>query len=57
VEDVLSCVDQKMQDLRKELAAEIDETQAIRTSVHTPTKSLLETITDTREYLHKASLS
>jgi hypothetical protein len=53
VEDVLSCVDQKMKGLRKELTQKTDETQvdseAIRTSVDTRTNSLLETITDTRE--------
>jgi uncharacterized protein YtpQ (UPF0354 family) len=57
VEDVLLCVEQKMLDLRKELTEKIDETQvdlqALRASVDTQTKSLLETITDTREHLHK----
>jgi RNase adaptor protein for sRNA GlmZ degradation len=57
VEDVLSCVDQKAQGLHKELAEKIDETQvdlqAIRTSVDMRTRSLLETITDTREHLHE----
>jgi uncharacterized membrane-anchored protein YjiN (DUF445 family) len=51
VEDVLSCVDQKMQGLCKELTQKIDEThvdlQANRTSVNTRTKSLSETISET----------
>jgi hypothetical protein len=41
----------------QELTTKIDETQvdlwAIKTSVDTRTKSLLETTTDTREHLHK----
>jgi hypothetical protein len=57
VEDVLSCVDQKTQGLCKELTENIDETQvdlqATRTSVDMRTKSLLETITDTREHLRE----
>jgi hypothetical protein len=47
----------KPQGLRKEMAEKIDETQvylqAIRTSVDMLTKSLLETITDTREHFHE----
>jgi hypothetical protein len=57
VEDVLSCLHQKKQGLRKELTNKIDETQvdlqAIRTSVNTCTKSLLETIIDIMEHLHE----
>jgi uncharacterized membrane-anchored protein YjiN (DUF445 family) len=57
VEDVLSCVDQKIQGLHKELTETIYETQvdlqAIRTSVDMQTESLLEAITNTREHLHK----
>jgi hypothetical protein len=56
VEEVLSCVDQETQGLRKELTENIDETQvdlqAIRISVDMRTKSLLETITDIREHFH-----
>jgi hypothetical protein len=56
VADILSCVVQKAQGLRKELTEKNDETQvdlqAIRTSVDSPTKGLLQTITDTREHLH-----
>jgi hypothetical protein len=41
----------------RELTKKIDESQvdlhAIRMSVDTRTKSLLETVTDTREYLHE----
>jgi hypothetical protein len=57
VEDALSCVGRKTQGHRKELTEKIDETQvglqAIRTSVDTRTKSIPETITDTREHLHQ----
>jgi uncharacterized protein YoxC len=46
-----------MQGLRKELTETIDETevnlQALRTSVDMRTQSLLETLTDTRDQLHK----
>jgi hypothetical protein len=48
VEDVLLCVNQKSQDLCKELTEKIDETQVdlqdLRSSVDTWAKSLLETI-------------
>jgi RNase adaptor protein for sRNA GlmZ degradation len=57
VEDVLSCADQKTQDLLKQMVEKINESQvdlqAIRTSVDTREKSLFETITDTREHLHE----
>jgi hypothetical protein len=57
VEDFLSCVEGKTQVLCKELTEKIDGTQvdlqAIRTSVDTRTKSLLEIITDKREHLHE----
>jgi hypothetical protein len=57
MEDVLSCFDKKTQGLRKELTEKTGETQVdlqtIRMSVDTQAKSLLETITDTREHLHK----
>jgi hypothetical protein len=57
LEDILSCVDQKTQGLHKELTKKFDKThvdfQAIKTSIDTRTNSLLKTITDTREHLHK----
>jgi hypothetical protein len=57
LEDVLSCVDQKAKGVLKELTERIDEphvdVQALRPSVDTPAKSLLETITDTTELLHE----
>jgi 2-hydroxy-3-keto-5-methylthiopentenyl-1-phosphate phosphatase len=57
LEDAVSCVNQKTQGLHKELTEKIDETQvdlqAIRSSVDMRTKSLLETITDTQEHIHK----
>jgi predicted nucleic acid-binding Zn-ribbon protein len=57
VEDVLSCVDQKAQGLHKELSEKIDETQvdlqAIKTSIDMQTRTLPETITNTREHLHE----
>jgi ElaB/YqjD/DUF883 family membrane-anchored ribosome-binding protein len=57
MEDVLLCVHQKTQSLRKELTKVVNETQVdlevTRTSVDTRTKSLLETITDTRKHLHE----
>jgi hypothetical protein len=57
VEDVLVCADQRTQGLRKELKKKIDETQvdlqAVKTSLDTQMKSLLETIADTRKGLHE----
>jgi hypothetical protein len=57
VEDILSCVGQKTEFLCKELIEKIDETQvdlqAIRMSVNMRTKSLLETVTDSRGHLQK----
>jgi hypothetical protein len=56
VEDVLSCVDQNTQDLRKELNEKTDKTkvelQAIRLSVNTRTKCLLKTIIGARKHFH-----
>jgi hypothetical protein len=55
VEDALSCVEPKKQGLRKELTekiVEIQDLQATRTFVNTPTKRLVETVTDTREHFH-----
>jgi hypothetical protein len=57
VENVLLRVDQMMQGLCKEPTEKIDETQVglrtIRTSVNTQTRSLVETMTNTRGHLHK----
>jgi hypothetical protein len=57
MKEVLSCVDKKTLGLCKELTEKIDKTQvdlqAIRTVIDTWTKSLLDTITDTREHLHE----
>jgi hypothetical protein len=50
------CVDQNIQGLLNELTEKNDETgdlQVIRMSINMWTKSLLETITDTREHLHE----
>jgi hypothetical protein len=56
LEDILACV-QKGCRAAAGNNEKIDETQmylqAIGTSVDTPARSLLHTITDTREYLHK----
>jgi chromosome segregation ATPase len=55
VKDVLGCVDQRTQGL-KELNKKIDEMQvdlhAVKTSLDTWTKSLQETLADTRKDLH-----
>jgi hypothetical protein len=55
VEDNQLCVDQNTLDLGKKLSEKTDETQmdlqAITTSIDVWTKSLLETIADTREKL------
>jgi hypothetical protein len=57
VEDVLSCVAQKTQILGKELNENIDETQvglqAVKTSLDARTKSLQETLVDTKNDLHE----
>jgi hypothetical protein len=57
LKDVLPCVDQKTQVLRKELTERIDENQVdlqtVRTSADTRTKNLLEITTDTRQNFHE----
>jgi hypothetical protein len=57
VEGVLSCVDQKIQDLRKELNEKIDEKQvrlqAIKTSLDTRKKNLQGNLADTRNDLQE----
>jgi hypothetical protein len=57
VENVVACVDQRTQHLRKELNETIDETQvdlqAVNTSLDMLTKNLLETIVDTGNGLHE----
>jgi hypothetical protein len=57
LEDVLSCIDQKTQGIRKELTEKIAETQVdlltLKSSVNTKTKSLQETLADTRNDLHE----
>jgi hypothetical protein len=57
VEDVLSCVDQKAQGLRKGLTKKTDETQvdlqAVKTTLETRMKNLQETLVDTRNDIHE----
>jgi hypothetical protein len=57
MEDVLSCVDQKMQGLFKELNEKVDETQldlqAVKTSLDTWRKNHQESLADTRKDLHE----
>jgi hypothetical protein len=58
VEDVLSCVDQKTQGLLRELTEKIHETQvdlqAVKKSLDTRTKSLQETLADTKIFQEEA---
>jgi hypothetical protein len=57
VKDVPSCVEQKMQGLRKELTEKIDETQVdlqtVKTSIDTWTRSLKGNIMDTNKDFHE----
>jgi hypothetical protein len=58
VEDVLACVDKRMQGLCKELNKKIDEMQLdlqpVKTSINTWTGSLNGDITDTNNDFHEA---
>jgi hypothetical protein len=58
VEDVLSCVNQKIQGLHKELTKKIVETQvdlhSVKTSIDMWTGSLKNNITDTKEDFYEA---
>lgn len=57
LEDVLSCIDQKRQGLRKELTEKIGERQvdleAVKTSIDTRAKNLQETLADAVIDLHE----
>jgi hypothetical protein len=59
VEDVLLCVNQKTQGLRKEVTEKIDVTQVAlqvaKTSIDTWTRSLKGDITDTKKDFHEAT--